>query len=256
MNLLFLGTCACDYSPKLKTELNDKFDFDARRSSSALLNGHVLIDCGDHTLDSLRIAGIDKSKITDVVITHLHHDHFRADHIEYIAGQTESKLRLWVRADAILPDIKNVDVIRIKPLSTYELDGDMKITGLRANHDENSYPQYLYIEDKYKKLLYATDGAWFISETYYWLRNKSVDTLIIDATCGDYIGDYRMAEHNSIPIIRMMLPSLKTWGVVGDKTKIYLTHIAPSLHKPHEEIVKSVKNDGICVAFDGLKINI
>ena len=47
MNALFLGTCACDYSPKLKTEFADTFDFDARRSSAFLLNGRYLIDCGD-----------------------------------------------------------------------------------------------------------------------------------------------------------------------------------------------------------------
>ena len=39
MEVLFLGTSACDYSPKLNGEFKDKFDFDARRSSCVLING-------------------------------------------------------------------------------------------------------------------------------------------------------------------------------------------------------------------------
>ena len=50
MEVLFLGTCAFDYSMKLKREFVDKFDLNARRSSSMLFDGRYLIDCGDHTL--------------------------------------------------------------------------------------------------------------------------------------------------------------------------------------------------------------
>jgi rubrerythrin len=48
--LLFLGTCARDFSPRLGGECRDCFDLDARRSSSALVDGRYLIDCGTHTL--------------------------------------------------------------------------------------------------------------------------------------------------------------------------------------------------------------
>ena len=66
--LLFLGTCACDFSPRLKTDLKNKFDKDARRSSALLIDGHMLIDCGYHTVESLGIAGIPLSDITDTDI--------------------------------------------------------------------------------------------------------------------------------------------------------------------------------------------
>lgn len=59
MNILFLGTCACDYSPLLKTTYKDVFDKDARRSSCALVNGQYLIDCGEHCMDALRIAKVN-----------------------------------------------------------------------------------------------------------------------------------------------------------------------------------------------------
>ena len=80
MEVVFLGTCACDYSPKLKDEFLNSFDFDARRSSCLLLDGQYLIDCGEHGLDSLRIAGVEYDAISDIFISHLHTDHFNAQH--------------------------------------------------------------------------------------------------------------------------------------------------------------------------------
>ena len=44
MDILFLGTCACDYSPLLQTTYKDVFDKNARRSSCALINGRHLVE--------------------------------------------------------------------------------------------------------------------------------------------------------------------------------------------------------------------
>ena len=256
MEILFLGTCACDYSPKLKDQFKDKFDFDARRSSSALINENIVIDCGDHFQDEARIAGVDLSKVTDILITHLHGDHFRVKNVEYIASKAKRGVRLWVREDARLDEIEGVEIMRMKDGVTYDMGGNVSVTGLKANHDEIAFPQHLVLEQDGKKLLYALDGAWFLHSTYYWLKNKNLDLAVLDATCGDYVGDYIMGEHNSIPMIRLMLPSLKKWGTVNDDTQIYLSHLAPSLHKPHAETAAIVEKDGLKVAYDGLKVSI
>ena len=256
MELLFLGTCACDYSKKLETEYKDAFDFDARRSSCVLLDNRYLIDCGEHTLQALRIAKVDYSAITDIFITHLHSDHYNVKHIAEIAKGKKEKLRVWCREDANIPQIDNVEVIKMAKTKKYEICAGFTVTGLLANHDEKAYPQHLLFERENKSFLYACDGAWFLNETYYKLRNLRLSLLVLDATSGDYLGDYRMAEHNSIPMIRLMLPSLKSWGTITEESQIYLSHLAPSLHKSHKETVKIVSEDGLNVAYDGLKIEI
>ena len=93
-------------------------------------------------------------------------------------------------------------------------------------------------------------------ETYYALKEAKLDLLVLDCTCGDYEGDYRIGEHNTIPMIRLMLPSLKSWGTLAENTQVYLTHLAPSLHKSHQDTVELVKADGLKVAYDGLRIEI
>lgn len=256
MDVLFLGTCAYDYSEKLKCEYSNCFDFNARRASSVLVDGKYLIDCGDHILDSLRIAKVEHSSISDVFITHFHRDHYNITYIETIAKSRKTKLRVWVREDSVIPDIENVEVIRMRIGVQYKVDSSLKVTGLFANHDEKAYPQHFLLETENKKFLYACDGAWFLHDTWYRLKAAKLDLLVLDSTCGDYLGDYRICEHNSIPMIQMMMPSLKGWGVVNEDTEIYLSHIAPSLHKTHQEIVKFVQSDGLKVAYDGLIIKI
>ena len=90
LEILFLGTCAADFSPKLKDEFKDSFDFDARRSSSMLINGKYLVDCGPHTLDALRMAKVEREGISHVFMTHLHDDHFCPENIESLAKGRKS----------------------------------------------------------------------------------------------------------------------------------------------------------------------
>jgi outer membrane receptor for ferrienterochelin and colicin len=65
-----------------------------------------------------------------------------------------------------------------------------------------------------------------------------------------------MGEHNSIPMLRVMLPSLRTFGVTYENTKVYFSHLAPSLHASHSETEKIANKMGAHVAYDGLQIQI
>lgn len=256
VNVTFLGTCACDFSPKLENEFKDKFDYDARRASSILIEERYLIDAGNHILDSLRISNTQLDKITNIFITHLHDDHFDLDNIIQIAKQTKSKLRLWVRENARIEKNEAFEIVKMTPYKRYEVEKGVYITGLDANHDTNSCPQHLLVEINDKKVFYGCDGAWLLANTYNLLRGSNLNVAILDATIGDYEGDYRIAEHNSIPMIRIMLPTLKNEKIITEKTKLYLSHIAPSLHKSHYEIEQIANELGANVAYDGLKIEI
>ncbi|MBE6884742.1 MAG: hypothetical protein E7487_09075 [Ruminococcaceae bacterium] len=254
--LLFLGTCACDFSPKLRTEFAEKFDDNARRASMMLMNEHFLIDCGPHCLDSMRIAGIDCSAITDIFVTHLHSDHFDPENIETIALAKTDPLRVWVSDEAEVPGIRNIQVIRMEKFVSYDIGCGFSVTGVAANHNRDAFPQHLLFEKQGEKFLYGCDGAWLMNETMEFLLNAKLQLLVLDGTCGDYVGDVRMSDHNSIPMIRLMLPSLKNCGVIDDKTEIYISHLAPSLHKPHAETVEIMKEMNVKVACDGLWLSV
>lgn len=252
--LLFLGTCAADFSPRLRGDCRDCFDPDARRSSSALLDGRYLIDCGPHTPEALAIAGVNVGAVTDLFLTHTHADHFDPANIVSLAARTKNGLRLWVSEDAVLPEMKGVTVMRMEKYRGYAVNDMLTVTGLKANHEKSTAPQWLYFTVGDRKLLYALDGAWYVNETYYYLRNAGLDLLVADATVGDYDGDYRIAEHNSIPMLRLLLPSLRTFGIIREGTKVFLSHLAPSLHRSHAETEKIAASFGALVARDGLRV--
>lgn len=255
-NFQFLGTSACDFSPRLETDCKNKFDKDARRSSCGLLNGQYLVDCGLHTIEALGIAGVELSRITDVFITHTHADHCIFENVEKIAKAKDEPLKVWINEEATPPELFNVEYRKMGKKVQYEVSNGLSVIGLGANHDESAHPQHLLFEKNGKRFLYACDGAWMLRDTYYYLLKQKLSLYVVDCTSGDYIGDYRMGEHNSIPMIRLMLPSLKTWGVIDENSKIYISHLAPSLHKPHDETVEIMKEMGVNVAYDGLVISI
>ncbi|MBQ8508558.1 MAG: MBL fold metallo-hydrolase [Clostridia bacterium] len=255
-NLTFLGTCAANFSKKLQNECRDCFDKDARRASCVLFNERFLIDCGPHALDSMRIAGVNPGQITDLFLTHLHDDHFNPDNVQTVASAAQRPLRVWVSADAKMPPLENVVIMPMEPRTTLTVNDELTVTGLAANHAPESYPQHLLFEREGKKFLYSCDGGWFLNPSFNYLRKSGLALWVVDATCGDYEGDFRMADHNSIPMIRLMLPSMRTIGAINDDTQVYLSHIAPSLHKSHDETVEIVKPSGLHVAYDGLVLSV
>ena len=208
-----------------------------------------------HTIDSLRIAGIALEHITDVFLTHLHGDHFQAANLEKIAAAKSDVLRVWVAGEAKLPKIENTLIIRMPKLAAAEIDSGVYITGLYANHDENYFPQHLLFEIDGKRILYATDGGWVLNKSYNFLRqlNRPLDMLVLDCTSGESGWEYGIGDHNGIPMIRLLIPSFRKVKIIDGETKVYITHIAPSHHKPHDEIVKTMKEVGVLVAYDGLE---
>lgn len=252
----FLGTSAADFALLRATDCKDRFDKNARRASCMMLGESVLIDCGMHVMDSLRIVKKDPAKITDLFVTHFHADHFNQAHVEEIAAQKNTPLRLWCRNDAKVPDMKNVDVIKMEEGTYYHVAPGLNVKAVHANHDETSFPQHYVFDVEGKKVMYATDGAWILDRTFRFLRNGNLDVIILDATCGDYLDERRLAEHNSIPLLRVLIPFMRKTGIIHDETQIYLTHIAPSLHKPHDETQELVKADGFIVSYDGLTFTV
>jgi len=250
--LTFLGTGAADFSPELETFCKDRFDSDIRRCSSVLVNGHILIDCGPHTVGALNILKIPLSSVTDIFLTHLHDDHFRPEAVsELIVHGAKPCIRC--RADADL-QLTGAKIIGISPLTEYDCSG-ITVSAIEANHD--AFPVHYIFQHGGKKFFYGCDGAWMLNKGYYYLKNAAFDAMILDATVGDYDGDYRMAEHNSIPMIRMMLKSFASFGITTADTKIYLSHMSRGLHHDtHAERTARLAPEGMIPVYDGMTIHI
>ena len=97
MELLFLGTGAADWKgPDPKTG-------EMRRNTAALLDGRVLIDCGPDVPEALAAFGGDATRVSDVLLTHSHGDHFSLDTLRHLADARGDgpRLRLWAHPAAL-----------------------------------------------------------------------------------------------------------------------------------------------------------
>jgi phosphoribosyl 1,2-cyclic phosphate phosphodiesterase len=254
MELLFLGTGAADFSPALSGPLGKSLaDRSLRRSTSTLLDGTILFDAGPHTPDCLALNGVDASRITDVLFTHLHSDHYNKDSLAAIAAAGKRTLRVWFREDGAVPLLPNTELHPMKIGETYDVSG-YTVTALEANHDY--FPLHYSVEKDGCRLFYGLDGAWLPYHTYYAMREKRYDVMVLDCTVGDYEGDFRLCEHNSVPMLRMMLKSFATWGVSDEKTLVVADHIARTLHKSHEELAAILEKDGMLPAYDGMRLSV
>ena len=242
MKLLFLGTGAADSRFQEIVGFSDR---NKRRCSSLLIDGKILIDCGPFTLSALRELGVDLGDITDVIITHLHSDHCDA---ESIAELRAHKVAVWASEGSDC-----LERFSYTPMSFYRENniGGYSVFSLEANHAANA--QHLYIEKDGKSLFYGLDGAWFTNGETEFLKGKKLSAAVLDATVGDYIGDWRLGEHNSIPMIRLMVPSMRVLKILTDDSQVILSHMAVSLHKSASETEKILSADGFIMAYDSME---
>ena len=250
--LLFLGTGAADW------DISDQSGF-FRRNSAALLNGELMLDCGSHIFDFAEKEGKPNlyDKVTDILITHCHEDHFSPDSVRRIANRQKIRLGCcgWVK-DAV-GEHENIEYNILSPLCETEF-GKYRVMPVLANHDvvisgNRSALHYIVTAPDGKKLFYGLDGAWFLRPSWNEMKNHKFDLMVFDCTVGDS-DDWRLFENNTIPMLRKMIPEIISCGMLSENGKLVASHLAKGLHQSHEHTDATLKKLNMITALDGDKI--
>jgi len=254
LELKLLGTGAADYD---WTRFGQS---DVRGSTSSLLNGHILLDCGATGLGNLDRFGIPYSAVDTLLVTHSHDDHFEPEQISVLAAGRRKPLDVYASPEALamLPD--GMPVVR-HPLSAgmkFALD-DIAVTVLPANHPTNIPGETAFhfcFEAPTGNLLYALDGAWMLKAAVWQIRHICFDWVVLDCTMAD-AGDWRIFEHTDVEMAAHMVKSLRNLGIVGDSTRIVLDHFARTLWPDsEEERRRKVAGTGFELAFDDMELRL
>ncbi len=260
IEVLFLGTGAADGPDLYRPAAGEAESGTVRGRSSILVDGRILVDFGVTVADAIRHFGADVNRITDILLTHAHSDHCSEEALRSILSQREGNgtVGLWAHPTALAKIAEIAGVCRhpVEPGDTVELT-PMAVTALAANHvAEEETPLHFLLQKSEVSVLYATDGAWFLKPTWFHLREHPLDAILWDATCGETEGDWRIFEHNSVDMIRVMRQSMERDGVLSPTSQVYLTHMSPGLCAPHSEMVQRLTPEGFVVAHDGLEISV
>lgn len=249
--LLFLGTGAADWFE----EENGFY----RRHSAALLNGELMLDCGGCIFEFAKSFGSEKlfDTVTDILITHNHSDHFCAESVLKLAE--DKKIRVGCDKE-IMEQIgghPNIEFVVFKPFQAEKM-GKYEVIPLLANHhivvDGDAYAfHYIIKTPDGKELFYGLDGAWFLRPSWEEMKKHKFDVMVLDCTVGDN-NDWRLFEHNTIPMLRIMVEGIHMENMVAEKGVIVASHLARTLHKPHDETKEILQKAGMLTAYDGMKI--
>ncbi|MEA4889805.1 MAG: MBL fold metallo-hydrolase [Clostridiaceae bacterium] len=251
--LLFLGTGAADWDPAAQGPGH-------RAYSSLLVDGHILIDCTLSALDALGRKKINLQDITDVLITHTHDDHYQPEALRQLAGAAAEAGRPPIKihmhraaARAAMMTPSTAVYVPHAAGAAFHL-ANYSILPLEANHP-GTLPRekalhYLFSRDQ-RHWLYATDGAWILYPSWQAIRTHPLSGLVIDCTIGaGHAGDYRIFEHNSLPMVRLMVDTFVKQQILKPGAPVVLTHLARTLHPGRAELDRQLEKPFIA-AFDG-----
>ena len=254
MRLVLLGTGAADY------DWNRFGEPGVRGSTSSLLNGHILIDCGVTGLRNLQRNGIDFGAVDALLVTHSHGDHFQPEQITELARTPDrtKPLRVYASPEALaqLPATGDFEKRELAPGLHFQL-GELNVTALPANHltdfpTEQAY--HFLFESAAGTLLYALDGAGLTKPEWLLIDGIKFDWIVIDCTMAEE-GDWRIFEHNDRTVVRHLLATFRNRGMIDETTRVVLNHLARTLWPEDAQAIQAKAAEiGAEAACDGMTL--
>ena len=260
LKVRFLGTGASDWvkpDPRLGY----------RRLTSVLLDGKVLIDLTLTSQDMLP----EGCRPEVIFYTHSHGDHYRPQaalavgvrrvycHASWADACRREFDAVAAKADVKPPDVRGLD------FGEHIDECGLTVTSLPACHATERRGEHcsIYLVEKGPtRLLYATDTAGIPAEAAriagidaHVRPGRPITALIMEATSGDP-DDWRLFAHSSVETVARIvrvLTATKRYAPRQSGQKVYLTHLARTLHGSHEDISARVPSP-LAPAFDGLEI--
>ena len=265
--LIFLGTAAAEGYPApfcscahcTTARLNGGRDL--RRRSALLVNADLLIDFGPDVFCAFQQLGLTATHLRLLLITHAHADHLAPENLEYrrhpFRGETPlPPLTICGPQDAldlIIPVMgRHMEDARLRllPLRAGETieDGRYTVYALPAAHGEEGMECLLYlIEGEGRRFLYATDTGPFPEGAWACLRERPPQLAILDATMGTLRGEH----HMGIEQVKALASQLRG---LSASIACVAHHFSHNANPSYEELIRIYGQDGIRVAYDGLRL--
>ena len=244
MKIQFIGTGAADH------EWSRYGEPGVMGSTVTLLDDHILIDCGPTALCALERYQADIDKITDIVITHSHTDHFDRENLKAVC--TGRKLRLWGSGNVCGKAAEFCET-RVLHYGMKFRIGRYDFLALEANHavEDPTEETFLYLISGEKTLLYALDTGYLSSKAHRLLGKTRIDGAVWDATMSEP-GDWRLFDHTDGRMFNIQRGLLERTGNMTPDTKVWFSHRARTLWPQELELQRKItERENVLLAIEG-----
>ena len=262
MKVTFLGTGAADWD--IRAYRDGEF---FRRNSSILINDDLLVDPNSHIFHFAEKNGTPDlfKNVKNIIVTHSHGDHFTPETVARLCVGKDCTVwadpacqRKLIRALGE-ETAARINFNETKRNRDYEIGG-YKVTSLRSNHateDPDEDTRLYLIEQDGRILYYGCDSAWIPTVSWNVIREKPVNAMVLELTCGETATyDWRIFEHNTPEMLDIMLTMFKKYNLFAPDVKYYVSHLARTLHTDHEGLVEYLKPRGVTPAYDGFSFEV
>lgn len=263
MSVLLLGTGAADGWPNAFCRCDSCRDArhqgDLRGQTSALVDGHVLLDCGPSTPEAAARAGVDLAGVDLVLYTHGHSDHFSPavllhrswvqDRPLTVAGPPDviAAARHWVAPEAA------ITWRPVRPGDAFETAG-VAVRVLASSHRTHlgtaEEPDAVLFDVRAShRLLWATDTGPLPEATVEAVREVAFDVVCLEQTFGDR-EDLAGAGHLWLGSFAEQVRRLREVGSVTDATDVVAVHLSHH-NPPRGALAQRVAAVGARIVPDG-----
>lgn len=218
-------------------------------------SGGFLIDCGATALIGMEKSGLDPARVSTILITHLHGDHFAGLvwwllHLKYVsrpaaplvlAGPPGLEERLKAASTALyhtaLGDFSEINV-RFVELSAgvNSRIGGLEVTAFEVVHPSGAPAYALRITAEGKCIAFSGDSEWTPALVE---AGRNADLFICECSTVDH----PIPSHLNWITLRQHLPDIAARHVM-------LTHMSNAMFAMREEL----EGSGLSFAVDGLEI--
>ena len=234
-----------------------------RTRSQTLIDDSLLIDFPPDTNYHVQKMGLDLRKVTTLLITHSHHDHFfpydicmrgpnfaegLGDRKLSVYGNKTVEARFYEAAAGFAGLEQDIEFHPIRAFQTFQTEDGYEVTSLEADHNPPEESLNYMIRRGGKSVLYAHDTGIFPEKTWGYLRGKYFDLVSLDCTA--LSRDWRTG-HMGFPAVREVKRRLEELECIGPESVLVLNHFAHFGDYTHEKICSEAGKWNFEAAYDG-----
>lgn len=243
-----------------------------RRRSLAIIDDELVIDLPCDARDSFLAQDVEYTKISHILVTHAHYDHFMAENLltrpygaepvelymSYGSGEGFAK-----RCDdlAKLPTPENLVAINVphvylkRAFERFTV-GEYTVTALASTHAAGLETLNFLICRGDKSILWLHDSGILPEATKEWLKREKPHLSLVSMDCALPLGSKASGEHMDLNACVSTAEFLRSIGCIDENTQLILSHISHNTQMSHEELAAAARDFGFRPAFDGEEIHL